>query len=121
MERSEEVISRHPYLNYHEQRILSDIVRLVQSSYPFIRKVILYGSKARGDFHEESDLDLLFVTEEVLPRSLKFEIYDSIFELEVRYSVTVSVIFVKEIDFQVKDTGFIKRIRKEGILLWLKG
>ncbi len=120
MLKTDEIILRHPYPNYHEQGILIDIVRMVQSLYSFIEKIILYGSKARGDYHEESDIDLLFVIKEVLPRALKNEIYDSIFELEIKHGVVVSVIFITVEDFDAKSAVFIRRIHEEGILLWSK-
>ncbi len=83
-----------------------------------INKVVLYGSKARGDFLEESDIDILFVTDYAIPRTLKFDIYDAIFELEVEYSVVISAIFITREDFQRGQLSFIHQVHKEGIILW---
>lgn len=44
-------------LNYNEQRALEGIIQEVTNKYP-VKKIILYGSKARGDFVEGSDIDL---------------------------------------------------------------
>lgn len=118
MEDIAETIHSHPYLSYPEQQLLNNIVRDIPLLYPVINGILLYGSKARGDFIEESDLDILFITDSSLPRPLKFEIYDRIFELEVKYSVTVSVVFITQSDFQIKNTGFLRRVSEEGILLW---
>jgi len=38
-------------------RILADLHRIF-SSFPEIEKVVIYGSRARGDFHSGSDIDL---------------------------------------------------------------
>lgn len=108
----------HPYLSYPEQRLLNDIVREIPPLCPSINKIILYGSKARGDFLEESDLDVMFLTDYALQRPLKFEIYDLIFELEVKFSITVSVVFLGSSDFHIINTGFVRQVREEGIVLW---
>jgi len=116
-----EITDKDSRLSFPEQRILKDIVRKIPSRYPMINKILLYGSKARGDFTEESDIDILFTTDYSLPRALKFEISDIIFELEVKYSTVISVIFVSGTDFKTKTTPFIKRIKSEGIILWSRG
>ena len=112
------VIQQHPYLNYNEQRALEHIVLSVIPRYPVIRQVLLYGSKARGNFTEDSDIDLLFVTDDVLPRTKKFDISDAIYEAEVKHDVVVSAIFVSVQDFKTGGTPFLKRAQNEGIVLW---
>ncbi len=86
--------------------------------YPMINKIVLYGSKARGDFVEESDIDILFVTDYPIHRTLKTEIYDMIYELEVEYNVVFSVIFINKEAFESKNTSFIKQVYREGNTLW---
>jgi len=106
------------YLSYNEQRALDAIVRRIPSAYPMINKIVLYGSKIRGDFLEDSDIDILFVTDYILPRSMKFEIYDTIFEYEIEHGLVVSVVFISSDDFQRKDSSFINQVHKEGIIIW---
>ncbi len=120
MRKIAEYIFQHPYLSYPEQQLLNDIIQKIPPLYPMINKILLYGSKARGNFLEWSDVDMLFVTDYDLRRTLKFEIYDLIFELEVKYSVTVSVIFVTALDFQAGGTSFLRSVAEEGIILWSK-
>ena len=50
-------------LNYNEHKGIKGIISDISQQYPQIRKIILYGSKTRGDFAEDSDIDLLFITE----------------------------------------------------------
>lgn len=114
-------IHEQPYLNYNEQQVMKDIVQRIPAMYPMINKIVFYGSKARGDFIEESDIDILFITDYALPRSLKFEIYDAIYELEVEYDVVISVVFVSKEVFGVKTTPFIRQVHREGITLWSRG
>jgi len=44
--------------------------------FPLINRIILYGLKIRGDFIEESDIDILMLTDNNLSRKDKFEIED---------------------------------------------
>lgn len=111
----------HYYLSAPENELLGELIEKVSNLYPAIQGVYLYGSKARGDFTEESDLDLLFVTGHPFSRREKFDLYDMIFELEVKYEVLVSAIFVSLSDFIERKSPFLRHIDKDRVLLWSKG
>lgn len=115
------IISKQPYLNYNEQVAIEEIVNKVSLLYPMVKEIILYGSKVRGDYLEESDIDLLFITDYTLNREKKTEIYDTIYEIEVQQDVIVSVVFINESDFRLKESYFLKQVKKEGITLWSRG
>ncbi|MEW6109308.1 MAG: nucleotidyltransferase domain-containing protein [Nitrospirota bacterium] len=106
------------YLNYNEQMALEGILQKIPSMFPLINRIVLYGSKARGDFIEESDVDILFITDSPIERAMKFEIYDMIYELQIEYDVVISAIFSTSSDFQSAAKPFLKRIHMEGITLW---
>ncbi len=105
--------------NYNEQLALEGLIEEIVSAYP-VKKVILYGSKARGDFIEGSDIDLLFVTEVRLDRPTKFQISDIIYKYELSNDVIISAIFISEPEFRDKLNIFLMRVRKEGIVIWSK-
>lgn len=107
-------------LNYNEQRALKGIIDEVISKYPFIKRIILYGSKARGDFIEDSDIDLLFIVEGDVPRSTKMQLNDAIYNYELSHDVVISAIFISEGDFRDKVNTFLMMVRKEGIVIWLR-
>src|SRR4030042_6058589 len=107
-------------LNYNEQYALKGIINEVTSKYP-VKRIILYGSKARGDFLEGSDIDLLFITEGSVDRSIKFQISDIIYNYELSHDVVVSAIFVSESDFRDKVNIFLMRVKKEGVVIWSRG
>lgn len=46
----------------------------IRDFFPEIKKIILYGSKARGDFLEDSDIDLLFVIESFIDKKTKYSV-----------------------------------------------
>ena len=112
------VLNPTHYLNYNEQKALEGITQKIPSLYPVINKIILYGSKARGDFMEESDMDILFITDYPFTRAMKFELYDIIHEFQIIYDVVISAIFTAASDFQSANKPFLRQIHLEGITLW---
>lgn len=106
------------YLNYNEQKALDGIIQKISLLYPIINKIILYGSKARGDFTEESDVDILFIADSHVAKAVKFEIYDIIYEFQLKYDVVVSAIFIAYSDFQAAVKPLIRQVHMEGITLW---
>jgi predicted nucleotidyltransferase len=105
-------------LHYHEQQGLQGIIRDLTERYPAIRAVVLYGSKARGDFAADSDLDLLFVVDGPVSRSERDQMFDLIGQHELAHDLVVSALFVPVSDYQEKVSVFLMRVRKEGVLLW---
>ena len=72
-----------------------------------IRRVILYGSYARGEATEDSDVDVLAVVDSSLDPC---EVEDSLNEGEL-----VSVIAVTEERFESYRSPFMLNVKKEGI------
>ena len=76
------------------QKVTSTVVgRLVDLFGDKIYKIILYGSYARGDFDEESDVDIL-LTVDAEPEEVSFrrrDISAVSSDLSLKYDVTVSV------------------------------
>lgn len=83
-------------------------------------EVILYGSVARGEAGEESDIDLLIVTPQLLSRPARHEITDAVFEVNLRYGTNFSTLVVDRASWE---TGLIsalpirEAILREGVLL----
>ncbi|MCF6149856.1 MAG: nucleotidyltransferase domain-containing protein [Candidatus Kuenenia sp.] len=105
-------------LNYPERFGLRDIIVELTKNFPTIKKAILYGSKARGNFLENSDIDLLLITEGNISMQLKYQIFDIVYKHELLNDIVVSVILVSEADFENKLNTLFMKIRKEGIILW---
>ena len=98
------------------QGIIGEITR----RYPPVKKIILYGSKVRGDFAEDSDIDLLFITDKDLSRSLKNQIIDVIYNYELNNDIVISAIFISESTFTNKVSTFLREVKREGVVLWLR-
>lgn len=80
-------------------------------------RLILYGSYARGDFHEESDVDLLIVlTDEPEPRLQTInELVHLKYDLLVRYGVLLSTKVVSMQTLVSGKSAVYHFIRKEGV------
>jgi uncharacterized protein len=82
-------------------------------------ELILYGSQARGDAQEYSDIDVLVVLKkafdyrEEIERSSHF-----IADLSLEYDTVVSRAFISFQRFQEENSPFLLNVRREGIFLW---
>jgi len=105
-------------LNKTEQKALKEFKELLNKKYPKdIVSIKLFGSKARGDFHKESDVDVMVVLKnENKSKSKKDDIADAAYDLLLKYEVDISprVYSLKEFNYLNNiPTVFMQIIRKE--------
>jgi len=84
--------------------------------------IILFGSRARGDFRKDSDIDV-FILLNKKSWEIRDRIYDSLTETILRYDVNISLRIYSQKEYQTsKSMGspFIHNLEKEGIVLWKK-
>jgi predicted nucleotidyltransferase len=82
-------------------------------------ELILFGSYARGDFHDESDIDFAVVlrkpkfrSAEEIMRTLPISV-----RLELKYSMAISTLYVSIEKKQISMQGVYQEIRKDGIII----
>ena len=81
-----------------------------------LRRIILYGSWARGEATENSDIDVAIVLDgEVTPGHEIDRMIDLVTQINLDFSVLLSVYPVSERDFMDLNSPLIRNIRKEGI------
>jgi len=91
------------------------IQRLVSEYQP--RTVILFGSRARGDYHEESDIDLLLVKDTGEPFLKRPDRVMAI--LQDKPNIQVLVYTPLEIEKMLqRGNDFIETILSEGVVLY---
>lgn len=86
-----------------------------------VKKMILYGSYARGDYNENSDIDIMILTdlnfEEI--EHYRDEISNIAFELELKTKIVISPV-IKNIDkynTRIDIVPFYSNVQKEGVVL----
>ena len=81
-----------------------------------LKAVYLYGSYARGDYREGSDVDVMILLknyEDYWKEYLRSSDYVS--DISLKYDVTVSYILIKEIQWKEADKPILRNIRREGL------
>lgn len=98
--------------------LLQKIKKTIKNIDPFV-KIILYGSRARGDFKKKSDWDILILTdeEEFLKQEDKFrdKLYD--IELETDEIISLQVYSKNYWKQKLHITPFYQNVINEGIEL----
>ena len=86
-----------------------------------LKQMILYGSYARGDYGDNSDMDIMVLTELTDDRIIQIEdeIFDAAYDIELEYGVTISVNIKNEKHFKnwVNSLPYYSNIQKEGIII----
>lgn len=85
-------------------------------------KVVLYGSYARGDNRENSDIDIMVLvraSDDVIKEKMN-EIYDFAFDIEMDTGIDISPVVKNEEQYNYwSDTlPYYKNIQNEGVLLY---
>jgi len=82
-------------------------------------KMVVFGSRARGDLDAESDTDIAIIVRG-LSRELKYQILDTVAEIEMKFVIPLSVIVFSENEFErlkKRERRIALDIEKEGIPL----
>lgn len=117
-------------LDENEQQALSEYKDFLSRRFPQqVERLILFGSKARGDFATGSDIDVLVIiqqrTEPTKEGSYPFgstnpiwrEIVGTTFDLLMKYNVNISPTVIGMNEYE-EHSPLMNHIKKEGIELW---
>ena len=84
--------------------------------FPEIDEVILYGSVARGDDHEGSDIDILIISRDKF--QTKSKLYPKVGDFLIDEGIYISVKVISPEEYQgMQKTHFFSEIKKEGVVL----
>ena len=79
----------------------------------------MYGSYARGDYTENSDIDILILVDisETKIKQSENQIYDGAFDLELKYGKVLSPIIKNQdfFEYWADALPFYRTIKKEGV------
>ena len=98
---------------------ISEIVERIRRA-GSAKRIVLFGSRARGDDRPDSDIDLLVVQESTLPRHRRATpFYEAISELKLDVNVEVVVYTPDEIeDWRGASAAFVTTAMREGKVLF---
>jgi len=105
---------------YDMEQILADLKKRIEKiAGDNLIKMVLYGSRARGDYDDESDTDIAIIVRG-LSRELKHHILSGVADIEFDYLQSLSTLIMSEEDFFLlvnRERRIALDIEREGIPL----
>ncbi len=80
--------------------------------HPEVKKAILYGSRAKGNYKNGSDLDLTLCGDETLTLQVLYKIMDEIDDLLLPYMMDLSI------HHQISDASVLEHIQRVGVVFY---
>jgi len=100
----------------HKEAVEEFVRKLKEKFGSRIESIVVFGSYARGEWKEESDIDVLIIGDVKLD-----EIIDVTYPILLKYRVYISLLVMSRDYFEMlkaEKTGFIENVLKEGITLY---
>jgi len=118
--KSKAVRRRRPQLTPREQQALDAFkARLLHTFNGGVARLLLFGSKARGDAHQRSDVDLLLVLRRD-DRRAQDALADMTLDIMMEYHIDLSVMTLSQREFRrlsQPPTSFMYTVLHDGIRL----
>ena len=81
-----------------------------------LKSIILYGSYARGDFTEDSDIDIIILLKDMKDFLEEHEKYfNAIWRLDLKYDTVISIIPFNNEEYIKRNLPIIINAKREGI------
>jgi len=103
----------------NESEAIEAAIRMLKSKFS-VSKVILFGSKARGDHDEHSDIDLLVVASKLLHWKEEKAIVGALFDIGMEYDVIFSPLFTSVDEWEngmFREFPVYQEISRDGALV----
>lgn len=99
--------------------ILAEVKQRLKEIYgDNLQDIILYGSYARGDYTDDSDIDLIIVLKDLKDPSAEHEKYfTAIWELNLKYDTLISTLAISEEELKRRRLPIILCAKNEGITI----
>jgi predicted nucleotidyltransferase len=92
-----------------QREILNEIKSTVHQHVPGA-KIFLFGSRAKMQPHEESDWDILILTPEKYPKTMRWRIQDVLFPLSVKLHSFINIKMAEETDWNTNPSYYSLRL-----------
>ena len=85
-----------------------------------ISMIILYGSAARGNATQESDIDIAIVVRSQMDDATRRRFLSWAADMDIRYERVFSIVDIQETNMKKWEEvlPFYRNVKKEGIILW---
>ena len=109
--------------SYNKELFMNLARQIIDALAEDVRQIIVYGSRARGDFNEDSDLDIIVLVdirdnETMVDYRKKMNLLASRFGLEYDIMISISVKRLDLFELQKEYLPFYKNAINEGIQLY---
>lgn len=105
-------------VNDEIQNFINEVKKILRNR---LKKVILYGSYARGDYNKKSDVDIMILTDLSYDEIEEYrdKISDIAFEIELKTGIILSPVIknIEKYNSRIKFIPFYKNVEKEGVVL----
>lgn len=104
-------------LDEMKEELVQGLTAIFQNN---ISMIILYGSVARNEAANESDIDIAIIIKEEMDNQTKKPFISWAADMDIRYEKVFSIVDIREDNMKKweKVLPFYQNIRKEGIVLW---
>lgn len=97
---------------------IPDLVRAAIDTIDKKATVILFGSRARGDFRKDSDWDFLILTDRRVTMKLEDEILDKLYEIELEAGEVITCLVENRKKWEdLELTSLYKNVKREGVVI----
>ena len=93
-------------LNNEEQTALEQIFARAKDQFT-IRKIILFGSKARNDYNADSDVDILLLVDDQIDDNARWRLSDIVTEVEWKTEIYISIRIYNYIDWETENEDVV--------------
>ncbi len=103
-----------------KEQVVQDFKQTMKEYYgDRLSEIILFGSYARGDFHEESDIDFLVVLkdEEVEPYREIYNVHKLVTNLILQHDMIISYVPTSSKRLKSAKTPLFFNVKKEGVII----
>ena len=117
MGRKAGIIDVLPLMTSAERKALKRIAREA-ALHPKVERLVAFGSRIRGDFHGDSDLDILVLVHDITARD---EIVAFLYRIETEYDVPLSPVIYTVTEYETNrrmGSRFVENVEKEGMVLY---